>query len=134
MEIHMLKPVEFDFYLPRGYRDANGTIHQDGRMRLAEAMDEIEAINDPRVQLNEAYLPVVLFSRVITRLGGIPVISTEVIERLFISDFLYLEDLYSRINGHETVTVAAVCPHCSGQFQLQVAPLENGDLAAPADQ
>lgn len=129
----MEQPVDFDFYLPRGYRDANGMIHREGHMRLAEAIDEIEAINDPRVQLNEAYLPIVLFSRVITQLGSLPVITAEVIERLYISDFVYLEDLYSRINGHETVTVAAVCPHCSGQFQLQVAPLENGYLAAPTE-
>jgi hypothetical protein len=42
-------------------------------MRLATAMDEIEAVNDPRVQANEAYLPVVLLSRVVLRLGASPV-------------------------------------------------------------
>lgn len=128
----MEQPVEFDFTLPRGYRDASGMVHREGRMRLAEALDEIEAIDDARVQENEAYLPVVLFSRVITRLGTLESISPAVVERLYISDFVYLEDLYSRINSHESVTVAAVCPHCNGQFQLRVAPLNSGGEAGTA--
>ena len=94
-------------------------------MRLAEAIDEIEAINDPRVQANEAYLPVILISRVITHLGSLPAITTHMIERFSVSDFTYLEDLYTRINGKEDIVVAAVCPYCNGQFQLQVAPLNN---------
>lgn len=119
----MAQAVEFDFVLPRGYCAPDGVVHRSGRMRLAEAMDEIEALNDPRVQANEAYLPVILFSRVITRLGDLPGVSPHIIERLYVADFTYLEDLYSRINGLESITVAATCPHCQGQFRLQVAPL-----------
>ena len=40
-------------------------------MRLSVALDEIEAVNEPRVQENEAYLPVALLSRVVSRLGPI---------------------------------------------------------------
>jgi len=121
----MAQPVEFDFVLPRGYTAPDGLVHQTGKMRLAEALDEIEALNDPRVQYNEAYLPILLFSRVITSLGGLAAVTPQIIERLFISDFVYLEDLYSRINGYENIYVAATCPHCSGQFKLQVAPINN---------
>lgn len=119
----MAQTVEFDFVLPRGFCSADGVVHRTGKMRLAEAIDEIEALNDPRVQANEAYLPVILFSRVITSLGSLPAVSPQIIERLYVADFSYLEDLYSRINGPESVTVAATCPHCQGQFRLQVAPL-----------
>ncbi len=119
----MAQTVEFDFVLPRGFCSADGAVHRTGRMRLAEAIDEIEALNDPRVQANEAYLPVILFSRVITSLGSLPVVSPQIIERLYVADFSYLEDLYSRITGSESVTVAATCPYCQGQFRLQVAPL-----------
>ena len=33
--------TEFEFTLPKGYVDAEGTLHCDGVMRLATAMDEI---------------------------------------------------------------------------------------------
>ena len=36
--------TEFDFTLPRGYVDAEGITHREGRMRLATALDEIEAL------------------------------------------------------------------------------------------
>ena len=115
--------TEFSFTLPRGYIDAAGQVHSEGRMRLAIALDEIEAMQDPRVQANEAYLPVCLLSRVITQLGALPAVTPQVIASLFVIDLAYLEDLYQRINSPAQVTVGAVCPRCSTQFQLQVAPL-----------
>jgi hypothetical protein len=119
--------VEFPFILPRGYADATGQVHREGGMRLATAIDEIEAIHDPRVLSNEAYLPVALLSRVITRLGGIPSITPAIVEQFYAADLAYLEDLYLRLNLHEQVMVGAVCPHCGMSFQLQVAPLEAKD-------
>ena len=61
--------TEFAFVLPRGFVDDAGTVHRDGVMRLATARDEILPQRDPRVRENEAYLTVLLLSRVITRLG-----------------------------------------------------------------
>jgi len=115
--------TEFSFTLPRGYLDAAGQLQRSGRMRLALALDEIEAFQDPRVQANEAYLPVLLLSRVIVQLGDLPAVTPQVIAGLFVIDLAYLEDLYQRLNHPELVMVGAVCPYCSGQFQLQVAPL-----------
>jgi hypothetical protein len=116
---------EFDFTLPRGYTDSTGVIHREGKMRLAVALDEIDALKDPRVMDNDAYLPVILLSRVITRLGNLDSVTPQIIEHLYVADFSYLEDLYLRINSHENMIVAAVCPNCSTEFQLQVAPLNN---------
>ena len=115
--------TEFDFTLPRGYLDASGMVHQHGRMRLATGMDEIQALSDPLVQENDAYLPVTLLSRVVVGLGDLPAVNRQVIAGLFAADLAYLEDLYLRTNGPYPVIVGAVCPHCSGSFQLQVAPL-----------
>lgn len=114
---------EFQFTLPRGYMDASGQLHRQGRMRLARALDEIEAVQDPRVQANEAYLPVLLLSRVIAQLGALPRVTPEIVADLYVIDLAYLEDLYQRINQPEAVTLGAVCPTCSQQFQVQVAPL-----------
>lgn len=116
--------TEFDFTLPRGYIDANGAVQRQGRIRLATARDEIQCWQDPRVQANDAYLPVLLLSRVIVRLGDLPAVSPQVVEGLFASDLAYLEDLYQRLNSPQAVFVGAACPKCGAQFALQVAPLE----------
>ena len=117
--------TEFEFKLPKGLIDSNGLLHRDGVMRLATALDEIESMQDPRVRTNEAYLPIILLSRVVLNLGGFNNPSPQIIEKMFASDLAYLEDLYMRINNAENVVVGAVFPHCGNQFQLQVSPLES---------
>ena len=115
--------MEYEFELPRGYVDEQGVVHQKGKMRLAIALDEIEPLNDPRVQANEAYLVILLLSRVILSLGELPAVTPHVIEGLYASDLAYLQDLYQRLNAPASVILGAVCPNCNTQFQLQVAPL-----------
>ena len=114
----------FPFTLPKGYMSPAGELHKTGMMRLATALDEIESLHDDRVQYNQAYLPVILLSRVITRLGTVDPVGPSVIEGLFAADLAYLEDLYERLNGIGPIKVGAICPHCSTKFQLQVAPVE----------
>jgi hypothetical protein len=120
--------TEFEFTLPRGYLGGSGQVHRYGVMRLATAMDEILAAGDPRVQANEAYLPVLLLSRVVTRLGDLPAITPQLVEEMFASDLVYLEDLYLRLNSPERWVAGAICPHCSNHFLLQIAPL--GEMVA----
>src|ERR1700757_2108950 len=91
--------TEYEFNLPMGLLDASGTLHRDGVMRLATAADEILPLKDPRVQANQAFLVIILFSRVITRLGSLDVINPRVIEGLFSADLLFLQEFYNRING-----------------------------------
>jgi hypothetical protein len=93
--------TEIDFELPRGYVDSAGTLHRRGAMRLATAADEILPLRDPRVVQNEAYLTVIVLSRVITRLGALTDIHTGVIEGLFASDLAYVQRLYERFNSPE---------------------------------
>ncbi len=90
--------TEFEFTLPRGYLDANGTLHKKGKMRLATAMDEIGPLRDPRVRSNQAYLVIIMLSRVITQLGTVEVIETGVVENMFSADLAYLQDFYRHIN------------------------------------
>lgn len=113
--------TEFEFTLPAGYVDAEGTLHRDGAMRLANAKDEIEPRKDPRVQSNEAYAVIILLSRVITRLGNLTHINPKVIEGLYSADFAFLQDFYLRINrnGHSRINVA--CPHCEGKFDIELS-------------
>ncbi len=93
--------AEFPFTLPIGYRGADGTIQKEGTMRLAMAGDELLPLKDPRVQENPAYLTILLLSRVITKLGSLQSITPQVIEGLFAVDFIFLQEMYNRINQIE---------------------------------
>jgi hypothetical protein len=113
--------TEVPFTLPRGYVDPDGGLHRDGVMRAATAFDEIAPLKDPRVQANPGYLVIILLSRVITRLGSLDVMNPKMIENLYAADLAFLQDLYQRINqnGHSRLHVA--CPHCAGEFEVEVA-------------
>jgi hypothetical protein len=117
----MTMQTEFPFTLPRGYVDADGTIHRQGVMRLATAQDEIAPMKDPRVQSNPAYLVIILLSRVIVRLGELSVINPKVIEGLFSGDLAYLQDLYRRINANGDAALVVTCPHCEQVYDVEVA-------------
>lgn len=111
----------FAFELPRGYLDDEGSLHRRGTMRLATARDEIMPLRDSRVRDNDAYLTVLLLSRVVTELGTLTAVTPAVIEGLFASDLAFLQDLYTRVNedGHTQTLVA--CPECKNEFRVDVA-------------
>lgn len=101
MTTHPGFQTEIEFELPKGYMDDSGVLHRRGTMRLATAADEILPLRDPRVQQNEAYLTVIVLSRVITRLGSLVDIHTGVIEGLYAADLAHLQRLYERFNSTE---------------------------------
>jgi len=112
--------TQFAFVLPRGYVDEAGQVHRDGVMRLATARDEIIPQRDPRVRENEAYLTVLLLSRVITRLGSLPQVNAGTIEGMFASDLAFLQDLYRRVNQEGTTRAAVSCPACQHEFSVDI--------------
>ncbi len=113
--------TEYEFTLPKGYVDEEGTLHKKGTMRLATAADEILPLKDPRVQQNPAYLTVILLSRVVTKIGSIPAVNPRVIEELFASDLGYLQEFYRKINGDGTTSMKARCPKCEHEFEVNIA-------------
>lgn len=110
--------TEFEFVLPKGFVDNTGTLHKKGAMRLATAMDEITPLRDPRVKNNQAYLSIILLSKVITKLGTLTGsdINTGVMERLFSSDLAYLQGLYNRVNSSN---LEGVCPTCGRAMESE---------------
>jgi hypothetical protein len=113
--------TEFRFTLPRGYVDESGTVHAEGRMRLATARDELVPLRDDRVRENPAYLTVVLLGRVITQLGSLPRVDAAVVEDMFASDLAFLQDFYRRINAEGHTLAAVTCPQCQHEFAVDVA-------------
>ena len=112
--------TEFEFTLPMGYLDDEGTLRRQGTMRLATAGDEILPLKDPRVQGNQAYLVVILLSRVITRLGSLGHINPKVVEGLFAADLAYLQEFYNEINRTGKAAVPAVCPKCAHEYRVEL--------------
>lgn len=90
--------TEYEFVLPHGFLDEDGDLHREGVMRLATAGDEILPLKDPRVQKNPAYLVVLVLSRVVARLGSVPMVTTKTIENLFVADLAFLQRLYNDVN------------------------------------
>jgi len=111
--------TEFEFTLPCGYLDDEGTLHRDGVMRRATAADEILPLKDPRVLKNQAYLVVILLSRVITRLGGVSQMNPKVIENLYATDLAYLQNLYNEINQLSNEHLPVTCPECQHAFEVE---------------
>jgi hypothetical protein len=112
--------TEHEFTLPFGYVDDDGNLHRDGVMRLATAADEILPLKDPRVQANQAYLVIILLSRVVTRLGSVAQVTPKLIEGLYAADLAYLQALYNRINRDDKAGLAT-CPQCSHSFQTELS-------------
>jgi hypothetical protein len=115
--------TQFEFTLPRGFVDSEGNIHRQGIMRLATAMDEISPLRDVRVTANQAYLTVVLLSRVVVKLGTLPQVSTDIIENLFAADLAYLQAFYRQINEEGITVIRRKCPACEQEIEIDLADL-----------
>ena len=115
--------TEFEFTLPRGYIDQEGNLHRHGLMRMATAMDEIAPLRDVRVRTNQAYLVIILLSRVIVKLGSMSQVTTGVLENLFAADLAYLQAFYRQINENGTSLLTLTCPECKAKYELDLADL-----------
>lgn len=112
--------TEHPFTLPIGYQDDEGTLHRDGVMRMATAGDEINPLRDARVQSNEAYLVIILFSRVIVRLGTLPSVTPKIVENLYAADLDFLQELYNQVNRTGSARQSASCPRCEHVFAMEL--------------
>jgi hypothetical protein len=120
--------TEFPFVLPRGYVDDAGQVHRDGVMRLATARDEIEPLRDAEVRRNEAYLAVLLLSRVVTRIGDVTDVTPELVQELYAADFDHLQRLYERLNTDGEAVGAVTCPQCAQAGEVDLTDIEDGRL------
>jgi hypothetical protein len=120
--------TEIAFTLPRGYLDANGTVHREGVMRLATARDEIEPLRSAEVRDNQAYLGVLLLARTVVRIGDVTDITPGLVEGLFAADFDHLQRLYERVNSDDEAVGIVSCPSCEERFEVDMTDIEDGRL------
>ncbi|MET0863881.1 MAG: hypothetical protein ABWZ98_06065 [Nakamurella sp.] len=91
--------TQYEFTLPRGYVDRDGSLHRTGLMRLATARDELEPLRDPTVNgPDDPRLTVLILARVVDKLGTLPMVTPHEIEGLFAADLAFLQDFYGVIN------------------------------------
>jgi hypothetical protein len=114
--------TEFEFSLKKGLIGRDGKIRKKGLMRLSTAADEILPLNDRRVQANQAYLTMILLSRVITEMEDLKGqdIDPKLMESLFVSDLAYLKAFYEKINSNGRSSMAATCPNCDNKFEIDL--------------
>ncbi len=112
MELQTVYP----FRLPKGYLDAEGTLHREGQMRLATARDELTALRDARVKADANYRTTLVLSQVVTSLGTLPKVTPEVMEGFFLGDMEFLQNMYETINKVDAPKLQLTCPHCGETF------------------
>jgi hypothetical protein len=114
----MVFKTEYEFTLPRGFIDKDGNLHKKGVMRLSTAKDEIAPLQDHRVRTNQAFMIIILLSRVIVKLGDLNSIDSRMVEQFFSIDLDYLQRFYQKINESENTDISFQCPHCSEDISI----------------
>lgn len=109
---------EVEFTLPIGYTDSDGSVYRTGSMRMACALDEVEPYADPRVRANDAYLGILVLSRVLLRLGPLSPVPVFVVEQMTSIDYAFLQSLFLRLNTLGSTTVRSQCPRCTSLLEL----------------
>ncbi|MEF9920964.1 MAG: phage tail assembly protein [Erysipelotrichaceae bacterium] len=116
----MIFEKEYKFTLPIGYLDTNGILQKNGVMRQAKAGDEVYPMRDPRVIQNPEYAMIITLGRVITRIGDNTQINCELIENLYVKDFVFLKDMYKMINKADDLEMEVVCPYCNRHHEVLI--------------
>jgi hypothetical protein len=84
-------------------------------------------LRDPRVRDNEAYLTVLLLSRVVSQLGTLDAVTPAVIEGMWATDLSFLQDHYRRINTEGTARATVRCPSCEHGFEVEMSGSRPGE-------
>ena len=90
---------EFEFTLPVGYLDKDGTLYKKGVMRLATPRDEILPLKSPQAQKDPEYLRRLILAGVILSFDPYLPSNIELLEKLPQEDIDFLEEFYTKINS-----------------------------------
>ena len=87
---------EFEFKLPKGLIDTNGELHDQGKMKLLTAKDEL-IVQDLSSRDRNTDLVFLLLAQAIAQLGNLTKVTTQQLEQLFLPDFIYLQNLFTSL-------------------------------------
>ncbi len=95
--------AEFEFKLPKGLIDANGELHDRGKMKLLTASDEL-IVQDLSNRDRNIDIVFLLLSQAIAKLGNLNKVTPQLLEQLFLLDFLYLQNLFGQLQPQNMTT------------------------------
>lgn len=94
--------TEFKFKLPKGLY-INDELHQQGKIKLLTAKDEL-IVQDLSSRNPNVDLVFLVLAQAIAKLGDLVQVTPQQLEQLFLSDFLYLQDLFSQLQPQNVTT------------------------------
>lgn len=95
--------AEFEFKLPKGLIDVNGELHDRGKMKLLTASDEL-IVKDLSKRDRNTDIVFLLLAQAIAKLGNLNEITPQLLEQLFLPDFLYLQNLFAQLQPQNMTT------------------------------
>jgi len=117
LEVMPFKESEFDFELPRGYRDKNGVVHKTGRLRLPKGVDR--ELLDPIARKNLGEANTLMLTRCIMSLDEVNV-TNDIIRGLSIGDRNYLFELLKDYMFGINFNIEIVCDTCGTDFKASL--------------
>jgi hypothetical protein len=128
-------PTRAPFVLPFGYTDENDErVHREGILRLPTQKDLIVVLKLGGEVDNPAYLEALLLSRIIVRLGDLPLSDAnrqDVVEALCLPDVEYLNEVYLRLSRGVRPGEESVCPRCGHHWVSADGEGSSQDKTAP---
>jgi len=113
--------TEYEFELPKGYVDKDGTLHREIVLREITGADQ-EAMLNPQFRNNPAKMLTALLARVIVRLGTLEnkKVDTGVTAAMFKSDRDYLIMKLKEIDSGPDMEIDVECPGCGNKFKAML--------------
>jgi hypothetical protein len=100
----MIMTEIFDFTLPKGLLSvANGELHRQGSLKLLTAKDEL-IVQDLSSCDRNTDIVFLLLAQAIAKLGNLNQVTAQQLEQLFLPDFIYLQNLFSKLQPQNVNT------------------------------
>jgi hypothetical protein len=109
---------EIEFELPKGYKDKNGNIHRNGKLRLPTGLDR--ELLDPAAKKNLGEGNTLMLVRCIVDLDGLPCVTPEMIRSLVLKDRNYLFDLFKENMFGLVLESDVTCDSCQREFRASL--------------
>ncbi|MDR2096182.1 MAG: hypothetical protein LBP76_11815 [Treponema sp.] len=108
----------FNFVLPKGLGISVETGHTKvtGTMRLVKVKDLLEVERDDSIKRETGIFYVVLFCKVILKLGNESMVSRKTFEKMSPVDFAFLMDFFHTVNHQVIKRIPVECPVCKNRY------------------